>query len=551
VKRWSIADLAKGTLLAVLYLLVARLGLQIHAINNFATLVWPPTGLSLVAMLLMGPQFWPSIAVGAFVANLWTGASLPVALGIAAGNVLEAVLGAYLLRRIPGFRVSLDRLVDVIGLIGFAAVLSSIVSATVGVSSLVLGGIIPPDRVAMTWRAWWLGDAIGDLILAPLLLTWGFAPKKFGSSRRWWEAVVLGIFLALMSVSVFEIAQRAPGALLAPLLVWAAVRFEQQGAAGAMFLVSSIAIWATVRGHGPFGLGTIEEGTIEESLFRQQAFMALNAGTFLVLGAVTSERRRAQEEAEAANRSKDRFLAALSHELRTPLMPVLALSSLLENDLTLPAETRRQLEVVRRNTELEARLIDDLLDLTLIEKGKLRIELEPVALDEALDHVVEICREHIAAKGLALEREGPAAGTMILADAARLRQVLWNLVENAIKFTPRGGTIRLRTAALPGRVAIEVSDTGAGIDPSQMSSIFQPFRQAGRKNRGLGLGLAISSGLVEAPGGHADRVERRIGKGSNLPRRICLAPGDCAAARSCRVFPADPEAAENAPRALG
>src|SRR5215475_1757976 len=126
LKRWTVADLLEAILLAALYLLLAKLGLHIHPVNNFATLVWPPTGLALVAMLVLGLRFWPSIALGAFLANVWIGAPMAVALGIAAGNTIEAVAGAYLLRAIPGFRSSLDRLTDVMGLVGLAAVLSSV-----------------------------------------------------------------------------------------------------------------------------------------------------------------------------------------------------------------------------------------------------------------------------------------------------------------------------------------------------------------------------------------------------------------------------------------
>src|SRR5262249_40970240 len=152
--------------------------------------------------------------------------------------------------------------------------------------------------------AWWLGDAIGDLIVAPLILTWSLPRRRTIRWGRMAEAAALGVLLILMSVLLFEVAQQAPGGLLAAFLVWAAIRFEQRGVSVAMFLLSTVAIWATVRGHGPYS-----GGSVEEDLFRLQAFMALNASTFLVLGTVTSERRRAREEAEAANRSKDRFLA--------------------------------------------------------------------------------------------------------------------------------------------------------------------------------------------------------------------------------------------------
>lgn len=520
-------DLAKAVLLTAAYVALARIGLTIHAINVFASLVWAPTGLSLAAMLLMGTRFWPSIALGAVIANVWTGAPLPVALGIGAGNTLEAVLGAYALRRIPGFRSSLDRLVDVFGLVVLAAVASTAVSATIGVGSLAVSGIISPERIPATWRAWWLGDAIGDLIFAPLLLTW--APARDVSTRRtrWLEAAALAVSLALAGVYIFDATRGGMAALLAPFLVWAALRFELRGAARAMFFVSVIAIWGTTRGHGPFARDTVESG-----LFDLQAFMALTASTFLVLGAATAERRRAQEEAEAANRAKDRFLATLSHELRTPLTPVLALSSVLEQSTTLPVEARAQMEVVRRNAELEARLIDDLLDLTRISRGKLHVASGPVALSDALENVLEICQREAASQGVLIEREGPLADVIVRADPARLRQILWNIVKNAVEFTPRGGRILLRTTTMgPNRVAVEVRDTGAGIEPSELGRIFEPFEQAGPRTRGLGLGLSISRALAEAQGATLTASSGGLGRGATFRLEMEAIPG-IAAVRS-------------------
>ncbi len=502
----------QAAVLAVVYALLARLGLQIHAVNEFATLVWPASGVALASLLLFGLRFWPAIALGAFAANFWTGAPAPVALAIASGNTLEALAAAYALRRIPGFRTSLDRLVDVVGLVSLAAVAATALGATIGVSSLWLSGILPAARVAATWRAWWLGDAIGILIVAPLLLTLPREDEPRGRPR-WLESTALTALLVLACVLLFELTNGGIAALLSPLLVWAAIRFEQRGAARAAFLISVIAIWATVRGHGPFGGGAVEEG-----LFALQAFTALTSGTFLILGALTAERRRAREESEAANHAKDRFLAALSHELRTPLTPILALTSVLERDPQLRMETRRRVEIVRRNAELEARLIDDLLDLTRIARGKLKVELEDVTVGSAVDHVLEICRSEAVEKGIALERKLLEGRDLTArADPARLRQVLWNLVENAIRFTPSGGSIRLRASSPgPGRVEIEVSDSGRGIEPSEIGRIFHPFEQAGQSSGGLGLGLAISAALVEAQSGTLTAASAGSGRGSTF-----------------------------------
>jgi signal transduction histidine kinase/ActR/RegA family two-component response regulator len=525
VKSGTVKYLSKAVLLAAVYALFARLGLSIEPVNAFATLVWPPTGIALASLLILGNRFWPSVAAGAVAANIWTGAPPLVALGIGAGNTLEALLGAYALSRIPGFRRSLDRLQDVIGLVLLAGALSTAVSATIGVASLFLGGIITPDRIGVTWRAWWLGDAIGDLVVAPLLLTWKPAPDAHAPRGRVAEAGLLGILLVAASLLIFDVTSQDMPSLLLPLLVWAAIRFDERGAARATFVVSAIAVWATLRGHGPFVRVTIPEG-----LFSLQVFVGLTAATFLVLGAVMSERRRAEaelrrtkDEAEAANHAKDQFLAALSHELRTPLTPVLALSSVLEEDPELPPDTRQRIQIVRRNAEIEARLIDDLLDLTRIAKGKLQLEVESVELAEALDDVVEICRPEAAAKGLVIEREGADRGKFVDADPARLKQIFWNIVKNAIKFTPRGGRILLRAIEpAPGRIAVEVLDTGVGIDPAEIKRIFLPFEQAGQRAGGLGLGLAISNALVEAHGGTLVAASGGLGRGATFRVELAL-----------------------------
>ncbi len=518
-KTSLLADLATGALLTAAYVVLARVGLTIHAVNVFATLVWAPTGLSLAALLLLGPRFWPSITLGAVIVNLWAGAPLGAALGIGAGNTLEALFAVYALRRLPGFRSSLDRVVDVLGLIILAAVCSSAISATIGVGSLVLGGVLPPERVPVTWRAWWLGDAIGDLIVAPLLLTW-VTPGGLRRPSRILESLALGACLVLASLHRFQ-SGHGIVSLLGPVLVWAALRFEQRGAARAVFVVTAIAVWATARGQGPFVGGSIVSG-----LFDLQAFMAVTAGTFLVLGAAISERRRARDEAEAANRSKDRFLATLSHELRTPLTPVLALSSVLEKSGTLPPETRAQLEVVRRNAELEAQLIEDLLDLTRISRGSLRVAAVPVGLAEALEQAVELCQREASSQGVLIEREGEFADVTVRADPARLRQILWNVLKNAVEFSPRGGRIVLRTIRRGAqRVAVEIRDGGVGIEPSELGRIFEPFEDAGPRTRGLGLGLSISRALAEAQGGSLTASSGGPGLGATFRIELEVLPG--------------------------
>src|SRR5216110_1731254 len=213
-----------------------------------------------------------------------------------------------------------------------------------------------------------------------------------------------------------------------------------------------------------------------------------------------------RQELIGANAAKDQFLALLSHELRNPLSPVIAMVGELEASAGDSPEVRRALEVIRRNVELEARLIDDLLDVTRISKGKLQLSLETASVHEILQRSYEICREEIAAKDLKIEFRLRAEHAYVEGDPARLQQVFWNLIKNSVKFTPAKGRIVIETLnPTPDKVEIRTTDTGIGIERDQMESIFNAFEQGQssitRRFGGLGLGLAISKAMVNAHGG--------------------------------------------------
>src|SRR5213076_1661755 len=208
----------------------------------------------------------------------------------------------------------------------------------------------------------------------------------------------------------------------------------------------------------------------------------------------------ARVEAERTSEAKDRFLAMLSHELRTPLTPVLASVFMLEREDNIPAIMHESLQLIRRNVELEARLIDDLLDLTRINKGKVQLSFEIVDAHTLLRNALEICQSEIEQKKLELRNEFAATKVYLQADPARLQQIFWNLIKNAVKFTPNGGKLSIRTANDEnGQFRVEVEDSGCGIDPQLLPRVFNAFEQGGRTELGgLGLGLAISKALVEA-----------------------------------------------------
>jgi PAS domain S-box-containing protein len=216
--------------------------------------------------------------------------------------------------------------------------------------------------------------------------------------------------------------------------------------------------------------------------------------------------REAKEAADAANLAKDEFLAVLSHELRTPLTPVLMSVAAMLDDPKVPDDYRAVLQMVRRNVELEARLIDDLLDVTRISRGKIRLDRRVVDAHELLYQALEICVTDLREQGLRLQLALDARSNHVEADPARLQQVFWNLIKNAVKFTPAGGLLTIRTRdGEGGRLVVEVVDTGFGIDAESLPRIFDAFNQGdaaiSRRFGGLGLGLTISRSVIELLGG--------------------------------------------------
>ena len=236
------------------------------------------------------------------------------------------------------------------------------------------------------------------------------------------------------------------------------------------------------------------------------------------LWAALQETEQARAEAEAASKTKDHFLAVLSHELRTPLTPVMMAVRMLGRTKNLPGSTREALEMIQRNVQIEAHLIDDLLDVTRITRGKLEIVREPVDLHESVRRAVEVAAGDIQGKGQHITVELRAAEHELRGDSTRLQQIFWNLLKNASKFTPDGGAITVTSRNEPGRIVVEVADTGIGFEPEAVNRIFQAFEQANpdvtRQYGGLGLGLAISKATADAHGGGLRARSEGRGRGA-------------------------------------
>lgn len=285
-------------LLAAFYILTAKLGLMIGSVSGFAALVWPPTGIALAALVLFGMRLWPGVALGAFFVNYLSGASFFTACGMSFGNTVEALVGAYLLHR-RGFLPSLSRLKHVFSLVVLAALASTSISASIGVLSLWLGGVIQSNAVQETWSAWWVGDMLGNLIVAPLLLIWGDRPKIHLRRSASWivETIAVSLFLVLVNCIIFgltPLSALSPALfqyLIFPLMTWIALRFGIRATVTTTFVLSILSIWATTRGMGPFANETLSTG-----LKSLQYFMATVAVSAITLAVAVDERSRFERE---------------------------------------------------------------------------------------------------------------------------------------------------------------------------------------------------------------------------------------------------------------
>ncbi len=282
---------------------------------------------------------------------------------------------------------------------------------------------------------------------------------------------------------------------------------------------------------GAFAFPLVAEGTItgvlelfsssivepDEDLLQMVEALGSQIGLFIHRRKIEKELLAQKEKAEAANAAKDRFLANLSHELRTPLTPVLIWAGGLSDQPGLPPEIEEGLEMVCRNIELEARLIDDLLDLTRIARGKIKLQKRKADAHDLLRHAIDIVRGEIDSRKLTLNVRLDAAKSALTVDPSRLQQVFWNVLRNASKFTDDRGVVSVRTFnPSPAQLSIQISDTGIGIEPQFLEKIFDAFEQVGVRREGLGLGLAISKAVVEMHGGKIQAFSAGAGKGASF-----------------------------------
>jgi two-component system CheB/CheR fusion protein len=661
------AAIATALVTAALYAAAAKLGLSVAFLAEQVSAVWPPAGIAIGGLLLFGPAVVPGIALGAFVANVTANEPVATAAGIAIGNTLEAVVGALLLRR-AGFRLTFERVRDVIVFVTLAAAVATTAAATIGVSSLCVGGVQPWSRFLELWIVWWIGDAMGVLVVAPLILVWGSVPPRSWRPARIAEGSVLLFSLIVVSLVVFRapFSTQVSGNLLPyqifPFVVWGALRFRQLGATTVTFVATALAIWSTLEGVGPFASRDAHSGLIMLQLFQaviavtglllaaaicerdaalaraaaeyerlhaseERLRLALNAGQMgvwdwdVLTGQVTwsqgletvtglapatfggtlegflafvhpedrarvddamaralsgaaeydielrnldtrgnvhwivakgtvvrdgagtplrmigvaievTDRRHLEDQLREravqladADRRKDEFLAMLAHELRNPLAP---LSNALHLLRLGGVERDRFLEMADRQVRLLARLVDDLLDVSRITQGKIALRKEPVLVEDVIAQAVESARVEIDSRAQSLTVSLPPRPLQIEADPARLAQVFANLLSNAAKYTPPGGSVWLTAESVGAEIVVRVRDTGVGLTPELVPQIFDLFVQADvsleRARGGLGIGLTIVRRLVEMHGGRVEAHSAGPGLGSEFMVHLPCSP---------------------------
>ena len=292
-KRGNLATLLA---IALIYFVAAKLGLKFAFVNPSASAVWIPTGISLTAFLILGYRVWPAIFLGAFLANLTTAGSVLTSVFISIGNILEGVLGCYLVTRFAASRRFFERAQDIFKFAFFAGMVSTMVSATIGVTALALAGFASWSMYWAIWCTWWLGDGVGAVVVTPLVLLWRNNPNLKWSRNQMIELAFL--FLGLFSTAYFVFGGRFHSLvrdypleyLCIPFLIWAAFRFGRRKAATATFFLAVIAAWGTLHGFGPFS-----RQSQNTSLLLLQAFMGIVAITSLALAAETTEHKLAEE----------------------------------------------------------------------------------------------------------------------------------------------------------------------------------------------------------------------------------------------------------------
>lgn len=484
---------------ALAYFLAAQAGLAFSVVGNTVTLVWPPSGIALVAILILGYRMALGIFAGAFLANILGGLPPLLAASIAVGNTGEALIGALLLFHVAKFRCDLRRRKDIFALISLAAVGSTMISASFGSLTLVLGNVVAPAGYPQVWLKWWLGDMMGILVVAPLLLVACRHRRVLPQGRELAEAAVLAAAIVGISHAIFGTPELAghgyyPAALAVfPLVIWGALRFGHWGAVGATSIISTLAIWGTSQGSGPFAVTSMVD-----SLVGWCAFANILAVTGLLLAASRAEQQRDQAALEQArdhleqrvlertqdlacvNRRLSREIAE-RRRLESTLIKVSELqqksigqelhdglgqhlTSLAFLGAALAQSLQRLGRAESEQAELIVRLLNDAIRMTHeVAKGLYPAALDSRGLPEALEQLVEGTRS--ASDLDCVFRTDLQGITFDPLMAINLYRFAQEAISNVIKHS-QARRLWVDLLEVDGQRHLSISDDGIGIEPS-------------------------------------------------------------------------------------
>ena len=507
-------EILRLVLIAVAYWIAARLSLSLAVVHGQVTPVWPPSGIALVAFLVIRRRVWPAIALGAFAVNLPIGPSPVGAAVIAAGNTLAPFAAAELLRRVD-FHRELDRLRDALAIIA-AALGGMMISATIGSSVLVLSASVLATNFWSTWAVWWTGDAMGVLLVAPLLLSLRIlAPtrslyREQGRGIQWRPGLELVALLAATGLLTYLLFQSRLGLqyVVLPLIMITAWRFGLRGASIAALIASGVAIWSVIQETGPFS-----GETLLEKMVTLQVFNVSVALTSFLLASFVETRKRQEEvsrlyaSAQLGNEEKTRFLHMAAHELRTPITVIIGYLSMLSDGTfgTVPDAWRKPFEALMGKTRELNSIVADLLEASRIEAKALPRSHDQLDLRTIVQDAGERARARGNLLGAEIAMQLPSDPVPIDADEKQLGRILDNLINNGLSYTTRPPQLSISVSSERGRALVRVADNGAGILESERERVFERFHRtsdpAFRNVAGTGLGLFIGRQLAEGHGG--------------------------------------------------
>jgi signal transduction histidine kinase len=547
VRNRRFAYAAKLLILFVIYYATAKFGLHLSAVNGFAAPVWPPSGIALAAIFILGYRYWPAIALGAFLVNHSAGASVLISSGVALGNTFEAFASAYLLKNFADFRLSLQRVKDVVGFFIFGSMIGTLVSATIGSTTLVVGHAIRSGDYASTWTTWWMGDVLGDIIVAPLIFVWFYhaIPIRQIKFKKLAEAILLSFLLLAVATYIFHGLPVSGtdhfkfGYLVFPVLIVIALRFGQIGSISAIFSLSVLAIWFTAQGFGPFA-----GHQLSTSLLYLQSYLGVTAMTFMIMAAIVSEQittqkrqveliqeaklmSREQSRLRTLSKAQDEFTSLASHQLRTPATAVKQyMGLLLENYVGKLSKTQRSmLQKAYESNERQIKVLDDLLKVARVDLGNVRLNREVINLVDLVANIVELNAATIKSRqqtvSLTYENEEVPA----YVDKIKFGMAVENIIDNACKYSLDGKKTQIIISKQGRKPVITVADHGVGISKKDMPKLFKKFTRINNPLSitvgGTGLGLYWAKKIIKLHGGSIT-VKSRASRGSSF--KIILPP---------------------------